>query len=209
MGRKKSLENRREIVIDSARTLFGRYGFERTTIDDIAKDAGVGKGSVYLEFPNKQEILFAIIGKFVEERKAQIEHSVEVAKPPYLKALNKILVAHALAVYERATSQIHTPDALLHTNIEIKKRFKKHFLFMETCIETMLEKASRNGEIKKSADFNEITETLLIGMSPVCPPYLRNTKTNQNDLPTRKQIEKESTILIKLLIAGIKHEYGK
>ena len=209
MGRNKSLENRAEVVTDAARKLFGRYGFEKTTIDDIAKEAGIGKGSVYLEFPNKQEILFAIIREFVEERHNQIKEYVENAEAPYLESLEQMLFIHALAVHERATSQIHTPDALLHTNIVIKQRFKKHFEFMKSSISTLLRKAAENKEIKSKTDFDEVTETIILGIGSICPPYLRNTKPNVTGIPTRKQLEKEAGLLVKLLIGGIKEIYGK
>lgn len=40
--------------MDAAKENFNRYGFRKTTIDDIAKDAGVGKGTIYLHFNNKE-----------------------------------------------------------------------------------------------------------------------------------------------------------
>ena len=209
MGRPKNLENRSELIITSARKLFGQYGFEKTTIDDIAREAGIGKGSVYLEFPNKQEILFSIIRGFVEERHLQIKEYIENVGPPYLEALEEMLFVHALSVHETATSQIHTPDILIHTNIEVRKRFREHFDFMKSRIVKLLKMAARNGELKKSSKYEDITETLILGIGAVCPPYLRNTRPTEPEIPTRKQLEKEARSLIRLLIAGIKQEYGK
>jgi len=59
---------RREQILDAAIALFRRYGVRKTTVDEIAAEAGIGKGSVYLEFPSKDEVFFAL----VEDHERQI-----------------------------------------------------------------------------------------------------------------------------------------
>ncbi len=56
----KSSDKRKKIM-DAARNLFYEKGFYRTTVDDIAKAAGVAKGTVYLYFGSKVELLLEII----------------------------------------------------------------------------------------------------------------------------------------------------
>lgn len=57
--RKKSNRNRR--IQDSALALFGKQGFAKTTISQIAEKADVGTGTVYNYYESKEEILFSII----------------------------------------------------------------------------------------------------------------------------------------------------
>lgn len=52
--------NRRTLLLEAASRLLVRYGPQKTTIGDIAREAGIGVGSVYLEFENKDAILKAI-----------------------------------------------------------------------------------------------------------------------------------------------------
>lgn len=47
---------KRTDILSSARALFGEKGFHNTKMDDIAQNAGVGKGTLYEYFKNKQEI---------------------------------------------------------------------------------------------------------------------------------------------------------
>ncbi|MBN8848618.1 MULTISPECIES: TetR/AcrR family transcriptional regulator [unclassified Sphingomonas] len=47
----------RERIAASSRNCFERYGVRKTTIDDIASDAGISRGSVYRYFANKEDIL--------------------------------------------------------------------------------------------------------------------------------------------------------
>lgn len=55
------LSNKREQIMEAARRLFYEKGFYRTTMDDIARAAGVAKGTVYLYFKSKVELLLSII----------------------------------------------------------------------------------------------------------------------------------------------------
>lgn len=44
-------------VIECAFARFARYGFRKTTVDEIAADAGISKRTLYIVFPSKEEIL--------------------------------------------------------------------------------------------------------------------------------------------------------
>lgn len=54
----------RQKILDAAEQRLWHYGFKKTTIDEIASDAGVGKGTVYLYFDGKEEIGLAIISEY-------------------------------------------------------------------------------------------------------------------------------------------------
>src|SRR5262245_22564005 len=50
---------RREQILDAALRLWTRKGFDATTVDDLAREAGVAKGTVYLYFATKEALLAA------------------------------------------------------------------------------------------------------------------------------------------------------
>jgi AcrR family transcriptional regulator len=51
---------RRAAILDAALQVFGQYGFRRTSMDDIAREAEIGKGSIYLSFASKEEVFQAL-----------------------------------------------------------------------------------------------------------------------------------------------------
>lgn len=59
--RKKSKENRKNTILTAARKLFFDQGFKAVTIDNIAANAEVSKGSIYLCFESKEEIYAQIL----------------------------------------------------------------------------------------------------------------------------------------------------
>jgi AcrR family transcriptional regulator len=62
-------EKRKEQIIFSAMTLFARKGFAKTSMADIAKEAGIGKGTTYEYFKGKDQLFFATFEWFVEQSK--------------------------------------------------------------------------------------------------------------------------------------------
>jgi AcrR family transcriptional regulator len=53
--------DRRGRLLESASSLFSRWGFDKTSVDDIARETGISKGAVYLEFPNKDALFKAVV----------------------------------------------------------------------------------------------------------------------------------------------------
>ena len=52
-----------ELIVDVAQRLFAKYGFKKTTIDEIAYSAHVAKGSIYYYFDSKEDIFRAVLDK--------------------------------------------------------------------------------------------------------------------------------------------------
>jgi len=54
-------------VLETALTVFARHGFSKTSIEDIAKAAGISRQGIYLHFKNKDEIFGASIQKTLDD----------------------------------------------------------------------------------------------------------------------------------------------
>lgn len=61
LGRKAASEQRRSAILRAARAVFARQGFANTVVDDIAAQAGIAKGTLYLYFPSKEQIYLAAL----------------------------------------------------------------------------------------------------------------------------------------------------
>ncbi len=60
---KNKREEVRENIQKASINLFSRYGIKKTAVDDIVKVAGIGKGTFYLFYPSKEDLLFELIKK--------------------------------------------------------------------------------------------------------------------------------------------------
>jgi len=62
-----NLKNKRENILAAAVNLFGRRGYNGTTIDEITKAAGITKGAIYWHFKSKSHLLRAVIKQLNDE----------------------------------------------------------------------------------------------------------------------------------------------
>ncbi len=68
---------RREAILDVATRLFARYGFRKTSVADIIRDAGVARGTVYKYFSTKEEIFHAVIRREMQDMLSRVREEVE------------------------------------------------------------------------------------------------------------------------------------
>lgn len=52
---------RAERILDAAAALMARYGYDKTTVDDIAREAGISKGAIYLHYKGKEALFDALL----------------------------------------------------------------------------------------------------------------------------------------------------
>lgn len=69
-------------LIETSKYVFGKYGFKKTTMDDIAAATRRGKTSLYYYFKNKDEIFQAVIKKEAENLKANITRALKNISSP-------------------------------------------------------------------------------------------------------------------------------
>jgi len=60
-------------IIDSAISILNKKEYYRIPVDEIAKKAGVAKGTIYLYFKSKEEIYFSVIFTLIDRAKAMID----------------------------------------------------------------------------------------------------------------------------------------
>jgi AcrR family transcriptional regulator len=89
---KLNTEKRHEIL-ESAIKLFSERGFDKTTVDEIAAQANVGKGTIYLYFANKERIFFAIIEEGLSEIYRRIVEILSISDN-YPQRLSDMIFAH-------------------------------------------------------------------------------------------------------------------
>jgi len=79
---KINMENdRKKEIIEAAKKLFALNGYSPTSMDDIAKDVGINKASLYYFFKGKEEIFAAIIEEVIAEIKTGLGAELKVCKP--------------------------------------------------------------------------------------------------------------------------------
>lgn len=83
-------------LIAAAAASFHRFGYRRTTVEDITKAAGIGKGTLYLHFQSKKEAYLAVVESRLEGflRKASAVLHGRGSVPQRLRALVELTARH-------------------------------------------------------------------------------------------------------------------
>jgi AcrR family transcriptional regulator len=71
--------------------LFDKYGIQKTTVDEIAKAAGISKGSFYQFYPSKEELFFDILESLDKENKEKLSGDLFPADRSYRESFEKFL----------------------------------------------------------------------------------------------------------------------
>ena len=81
--RERQAQQTREQIIDAARRLFARNGFAKTTIEAIAREAGVSAQTVYASVGSKRGIVLALLDRMeVEGGNKELRRELESSKDP-------------------------------------------------------------------------------------------------------------------------------
>lgn len=86
---------REERLLDAATVLLIRWGYRKTTIDDVAREAGVGKGTIYLHWKDKNELFRAAIRR--EQQRYSEDLQQRIAADPEGGLLHRITMHGMLA----------------------------------------------------------------------------------------------------------------
>ncbi|MGD0767406.1 MAG: TetR/AcrR family transcriptional regulator [Tepidisphaeraceae bacterium] len=80
-------ENKRRHIIETAVKLFSEQPFHKVRLDDVAEAAGVGKGTVYIYFKNKEELYYNLV---YEGFAGMVDHLHAEVNQPGLNAAAKM-----------------------------------------------------------------------------------------------------------------------
>lgn len=104
-ARPKSID-RRDAILDAAIRVFGRFGFKKTSMQDLASAADLSKPGLYLHFSGKEEIFSAAIEKYLADALDEVRAALALGRLP----LEERLTA-AMAAWFGRHLETFTPDA--------------------------------------------------------------------------------------------------
>ncbi|MBR2154847.1 MAG: TetR/AcrR family transcriptional regulator [Bacteroidaceae bacterium] len=89
----------RRLLVDVARQLFAKNGFESTTMNDIALSSGKGRRTLYTYFKSKEEVYYAVIQTELERLYERMEEVARKNIPPEEKMV-QLIFTHLTVVKE-------------------------------------------------------------------------------------------------------------
>lgn len=106
-----NIKDKHEAILTAAFSLFSHYGYRRTSIDDIAQEAGIAKGTVYLYFKSKEEIFRALSQQLLDRVLATAE-TAAAAPTSVTERLRGVLEAKFGYFFELLHRSAHVRELL-------------------------------------------------------------------------------------------------
>ncbi|MCE5344783.1 MAG: TetR/AcrR family transcriptional regulator [Bacteroidales bacterium] len=113
-------EEFRKKIIESAREIFSRYGFKKTTMDEIASSLKIGKSSIYYYYESKVEIFEAVVLHEANILRNELTTAIKSVESPTDKMRNYVFVR--MKAFEKLSNYYNA----------IFDKSLSHFDFIET-----------------------------------------------------------------------------
>jgi len=147
-------QRNRERILEEAKQEFTRSG-ANASLEEIAKKAGVGPGTLYRHFPTREELLVAVYQSEVEKL-AAAARTLEATMLP-VEALRAWLLLFVDAV---ETKQIIAP--VLNTLVgDPKKVFEASYALIHEALRALVKRAIKSGDIRKDLDPIDLLRALV------------------------------------------------
>ena len=99
-------EARHQEIVDAGLTVFGERGFAAARLEDVAARAGVSKGTLYLYFPNKEELFKAVVREAILPNLEMAERLLAGSQGPSFAVLETLLTLFAARVLKTRAGAI-------------------------------------------------------------------------------------------------------
>lgn len=161
----------RDQIVAAATEHFSRYGYEKTTVSDLAKAIGFSKAYIYKFFESKQAIGEAICAHCLHEIETEVRAAVgEADRPPeQLRRMFKAIVEASLRLFfqDRKLYEIAASAATerWQAALAYEERIQK-------LLQDILEEGRQNGDFERKTPLDETTMAIYLVMRPYLNPIL-------------------------------------
>jgi AcrR family transcriptional regulator len=187
----------REAILDATDQLLARFGYQKMTIDDLAKEVGIGKGSVYLHFRSKEEIVLSHIDRIVDRLKNRLNKIVKSELKPDEKVLEMLLL-RVLFRFDSVQHYTQSIDDLLSSLRSKVLERRETYFDQESEIFAKVLNEGVEKEIFQVIDVYSTAEAFILATNSLLPSSL-----STQELGKRSDIEEKTERIAKILINGI------
>ncbi|MEO8041325.1 MAG: TetR/AcrR family transcriptional regulator [Acidobacteriota bacterium] len=184
-------------ILDATDRLLARNGYKKMTIDDLAAEVGIGKGSVYLHFSSKEEIALSHIDAIIERLKSHLDE-ITHKKTSCESRLKEMLIERVIFRFDSVQHYRQSlNDLLSKIRPSLLERRKRYFEEEARIFAKLIKVGVDEGAFTK-VNAAAAADSLLLATNSLLP-YSLSTQ----ELGERKEIEKRISALADLLLKGL------
>jgi len=187
----------RDSILDATDRLLARYGYRKMTVEDIAAEAGIGKGTIYLHFSSKEEVVLSHIDRIVDRLKDRLRE-IARSKATAAERLRLMLLTRVLLRFDSVqhyTQSLNDLLAVLRPGLLARRA--KYFEAEAEIFAGVLNDGHQSGEF--SFEDEHATALALLQATNGLLPYSLST----TELGEREEVEQRASHVANLMLHGL------
>jgi AcrR family transcriptional regulator len=190
-------EEVRDSILDATERLLARYGYRKMTVEDIAKEVGIGKGSIYLHFSSKEEVVLSHVDRLVERLNVRLEE-VTRGDGTAAERLREMLLTRVLFRFDSIQHYTQSLNDLLSAvRPALLARRARYFEAEAKIFARVLEEGVKSGELMRTEPI--LAARVLLDATNALLPYSLSTA----ELGEREEVKSKATRIAEMLLNGL------
>jgi AcrR family transcriptional regulator len=187
----------KDSILDATDRLIARFGYRKMTVEDIAAEAGIGKGTIYLHFTSKEEVVLSHIDRIVDRLNDQLR---EIARSNATTAerLRQMLLTRVLFRFDSIQHYTQSLNDLLAVlRPRLLARRAQYFESEAQIFSEVLASGRESGEL--NFEDEHVTAHALLQATNGLLPYSLST----TELGERQEVEQRTADVANLMVRGL------
>lgn len=190
-------EEIRDGILDATEHLLARYGYRKMTVEDIAHEVGVGKGTIYLHFASKEEVVLSHVDRIVDRLKDRLKE-IARSETSCAQRLRSMLLTRVLFRFDSIQHYTQSlNDLLAALRPSLLTRRARYFDEEAQILADVLNEGKKSGELIFS-DALSTAYALLHATNSLLPYSLSTT-----ELGERKEVQEKADAIADLVLHGL------
>jgi AcrR family transcriptional regulator len=187
----------KDSILDATDRLLARFGYRKMTVEDIAAEAGIGKGTIYLHFTSKEEVVLSHIDRIVDRLNDRLR---EIARSNATTAerLRQMLLTRVLFRFDSIQHYTQSLNDLLAVlRPRLLARRAQYFESEAQIFSEVLASGRESGEL--NFEDEHVTAHALLQATNGLLPYSLST----TELGEREEVEQRTADVANLMVRGL------
>ena len=190
-------ETVKDAILDATDRLLARYGYRKMTVEDIASEAHIGKGTIYLHFASKEEVVLSHVDRIVDRLKDRLRE-IGSSNAPAAERLRQMLLMRVMFRFDSIQHYTQSlNDLLAALRPGLLARRALYFDAEAQIFAEVLTKGRETGEFQFD-DEHATAHALLQATNGLLPYSLSTT-----ELGERQEVEQRAADVADLMLRGL------
>lgn len=169
----------RDQILSAATEHFSRYGYEKTTVSDLAKSIGFSKAYIYKFFESKQAIGEMICANCLREIEDEVNTAINEAEYPSekLRVLFKVIVEASLRLFSQERKLYEIAASAASEKWDATVAYENRTLKV---LQNIIQEGRQSGDFERKTPIDEAVKAIYLVMRPYLHPLLLQHSISYN-----------------------------